>query len=1386
MFGKRLKKRGIALALSVILTSGSLGVLLPVYEAEAEESYGTASEVPSYEGRPSVHDYGKSGDDPETAEDESAIVANDDLMKSASYQESTKYDLKANGTDVSVYKYQKQADPGQYYHMDIARFSSDDTQPVFEVTLTDGSTIDSVTVYPERYYPQDALFISDDKKTLTFQMSEGLRYCIVNINGTEKDTDGKPQLAIINDPTETDKPDADAENVLNFKEFSDNYLDENPITDTVGEVCREAGTVTDTSMNNGVEYTWEYSEGRYVSYDTDDVTFPNKRARLSYDVSDAFQAALEEVRESDTLDTIYFPAGTYVWSGLSIRNWDGNGEDGALNIYLDEDALLVNRRQECREAVEPAIGIWDSSNITVSGRGIIDGQGTWSKTSDQCHARLSAHQGGCMLVRSQDVTFNDTYVRDAKQWNWECHTGENITYNNIKGLSPFQHSWVDGLDLTSGKNITVNGAITMGNDDTFASGHFNSSNQFPQDQLSWGGYDLSDPANVDRVSQEDKNIAAAAAIYNKDRMEWDQTDCDNYNVSNTLGWSTYASSIKLGYSTNWKEDGSSYQMSNYTFDNVNTLHVKGYGANGGGGGLAIMNGRSRSYPNYQNLVFKNCSFTSTEGDSAVFPNGNDTTNFYPENITLSNCWFKDPDTPFSFNSIQNATVEDLYLGGKLVEYTSQVNLTVDESVENFTFTANGKDLTENELPEITYPADTVNAYVGNPLIFYVKAEDPDGDDVTYEEADVSAMDGAEFDAEKGRFSWIPSEEDNGKAYEVTFNAHDYTGQTVSKTVRIRVGEAANDLREYAVSEDAHVQSWSDEERKRTYGERGYITMSLISGKGTMGEEYDGTDGSKDGKISYLKFDLSEINALSDQFDKAELELTLIGPRFEDAINTEDSINIAAVDGEWSEGSITWNTKPGFAEENLITSEAFNLGENYGDANKNNSTNTDIAVNGTKVTVDITELVRKAIGEGKDSLSLALCETGSKEIYFVSREGAEGLLKNASADMVPTLKVNIPVSLEVEGDDSMTIMEGQTGESNSFALKGTGPFTVTLTGDTAEGRITWNEETCQIMVAEGLGKGTYNLVLNVEDQNGNKAEHRFVLNVEGDQALAEAREALQKAYDAYKDTENNNYTDESWAVFTEALENAENVLGNTSASKDELTAAKDELITAYGSLTQKDPEEPEDPDPEEPENPDPEEPEDPDPEEPENPDPGQREYQITEGAESVWTTGESSDLVIKVDCEIEKFVDIMLDGMTVDEGYYTLEEGSTIITLTEEYLSSLNEGIYTIRIDFTDGYAQTDLTIKGSGNPEEPGDPQGPSGSEDPSDPEKPSDVKEPSDTVKPSDDSKKDTGLTGKNSGNDNGAPKTGDQTAAPVAAGAMILSLAAIAVVLVMKCKKK
>ena len=85
------------------------------------------------------------------------------------------------------------------------------------------------------------------------------------------------------------------------------------------------------------------------------------------------------------------------------------------------------------------------------------------------------------------------------------------------------------------------------------------------------------------------------------------------NINDTLGWSTFANAIRLGHNTHFKADGGSYQLRDYTFNNVNTLHVTGYGTNGGGGALSIQNGTNKGNPNYENLVFNNCSFTANNG-----------------------------------------------------------------------------------------------------------------------------------------------------------------------------------------------------------------------------------------------------------------------------------------------------------------------------------------------------------------------------------------------------------------------------------------------------------------------------------------------------------------------------------------------------------------------------------------------------------------------------------------------------------------------------------------------------------------------------------------------------------------------------------------------------
>lgn len=641
--------------------------------------------------RGAVHDYGRPGDDPATPEiDESAVLASDDIVENKRYPESTQFTMTANETPVSIYKYRKGPDGSRFYSFDVARFASENRTPEFQIRVNGDTVINTVEIYPERYYPQEAISVSVDKKTLTFTMSEHLPYCIVNINGTLSDMAHVPMLAVINDPPEVNKPDLKADHVLNFKEFAANYLKEHPITDRVGDECRPAGSVTDTSRNTQEQFTWHYEAGRFVSPTERNVRFPDKRVRDRRDVSEAFQAALETVKNSDELDTICFPAGTYIWSGLCIKGWDGNGAAGPLNIYLDEDALLVNRIQECKEAMEPAIGIWNSSNITISGRGIIDGNACYTLKLDRKDARDTPHQGGAMVVQSEDITFNDTYVRDVKQWNWECHTARNVTCNNIKGLSPFAHAWVDGLDLTSGENVTVNGALTLGNDDTFASGHYNPSDEFPRRFLD----------ELDRATGEEKarmetmksHICAAAAIYNKERLEWDTDDSENITVNNVLAWSGLANNVRFGANTRWKgRPGSytSYQLKSYTFNNFNSVMRTAQDA------IKVHNGNHGSYPQYESLVFRNCSFAGNRGQNAAIPAGSDVRNFTPETVLLENCWFKDPTRPFVFRNIENLTLKDIYVGGRLLTDTSQAPMTF-EKIGTLTFTANGKEVIREE------------------------------------------------------------------------------------------------------------------------------------------------------------------------------------------------------------------------------------------------------------------------------------------------------------------------------------------------------------------------------------------------------------------------------------------------------------------------------------------------------------------------------------------------------------------------------------------------------------------------------------------------------------------------------------------------------------------
>ena len=61
-------------------------------------------------------------------------------------------------------------------------------------------------------------------------------------------------------------------------------------------------------------------------------------------------------------------------------------------------------------------------------------------------------------------------------------------------------------------------------------------------------------------------------------------------------------------------------------------------------------------------------------------------------------------------------------------------------------------------------------------------------------------------------------------------------------------------------------------------------------------------------------------------------------------------------------------------------------------------------------------------------------------------------------------------------------------------------------------------------------------------------------------------------------------------------------------------------------------------------------------------------------------------------DFSKFVRVEVDGQTVAKKYFTAKSGSTVITFSKEYISTLKVGEHTLEIISSDGSAKTKFTI----------------------------------------------------------------------------------------------
>ena len=87
------------------------------------------------------------------------------------------------------------------------------------------------------------------------------------------------------------------------------------------------------------------------------------------------------------------------------------------------------------------------------------------------------------------------------------------------------------------------------------------------------------------------------------------------------------------------------------------------------------------------------------------------------------------------------------------------------------------------------------------------------------------------------------------------------------------------------------------------------------------------------------------------------------------------------------------------------------------------------------------------------------------------------------------------------------------------------------------------------------------------------------------------------------------------------------------------------------------------------------------------------HEIIKGKGQSIVAGENKEVSFTSNAAFSDFLRVELDGKTLDEKYYTVKEGSTIVTLKADYVATLSVGEHTIGIVSTNGAATTTFTVK---------------------------------------------------------------------------------------------
>ena len=104
------------------------------------------------------------------------------------------------------------------------------------------------------------------------------------------------------------------------------------------------------------------------------------------------------------------------------------------------------------------------------------------------------------------------------------------------------------------------------------------------------------------------------------------------------------------------------------------------------------------------------------------------------------------------------------------------------------------------------------------------------------------------------------------------------------------------------------------------------------------------------------------------------------------------------------------------------------------------------------------------------------------------------------------------------------------------------------------------------------------------------------------------------------------------------------------------------------------------------------------------------YVITKGANQTVTKNAESDTTITCNGELDRLIEIQVDGKKLDSSNYSWKSGSTILTLSKGYLQTLSVGEHTVTFVYKEASVSTKLIIKATSQTT-PNDSKTPTGNE---------------------------------------------------------------------------